>query len=866
MSYQEHLTAGLANIWDCTTSEAAERIAPKRKRISQDSLREEIPWTAARCNRLLRTITSRVNILRKQSKLCATGSSVRDAQSSRSVTRILSEDASPPRKDCKPSANDPEWVPGAETKTTSRTYSGKPRQKSASQKADSGFSTPFVKRLLKNDPLSAAKPRLSATRADERPRKALQLPVQLASRNEEAQRNLVRAFDNLLVATGSASGEKRIGARSLMSACLRRVSDYIDLELEDLDDTEENDEDITSSIYSELESLGTNSGGGWSGLREVVRSHGLHHVLAAIDGGLISDTRISELVGTCSKHCALAEADSLLRAWIARDCSTESGRVKDTHTALAKLAELRSTYDAPELYLRHHANLVQSGSVYLGDVLRPGSAPLKDMISGLLRGPGQDTALAFLESTVSDDYAASSTASLPVVSRLAGLLASLALAQAGSNTRSSDTDLDLFAVVTRVAALIAQMDESTRINHSTSVTTKHNAKSHPFTMASALLQLTTQTALPDIATTPLNALIKAIAAYQNAFVKFAVNVAQHVHRFSDADELESLFITISGLLAPPPECNDENRSTLNRLAFEIAFAYREQTGIDIDDRLNARLVAASSGGPGSSIAQTPRRRPQVSGYKWEEGLCEWIAATPMAKPLFKNPQTLTNTPRQFLTPNKESTSPPVLPPSPLVLIPIQSPPPPHTDATSTPQTLSARPALRERSTNHQPPNKPLQSPQKTSKPSRASFLKPTLLPKQVHLKEERAKKAAAALLAQQAQTQAQAQSASSQAQAPYPPKNEERLKRSLSLANIGSSSSAQNEEARRSVVVSVDTDELGILTPARTKVKRGLKGRSFGGRLSLSSSSSSSSSSFGASRASLSVRMLDGMSEDELGL
>ncbi|GAB7321982.1 hypothetical protein MBLNU13_g03043t1 [Cladosporium sp. NU13] len=825
MSYNEHLTSGLAGIWNCTTSEAAERIAPKRKRISQDSLREEIPWTAARCNRLLRTITSRVNILRKQSKLCAAGSSMREAQSSRDSSRCPSEeDASPPRKERKPSAHDPEWVPGAETKTSSRTYGGKCRPKSALRKADSGFSTPFVKRLLKNGPLSAAKSWPGATRADERPKKTLQLPVQLASRNEEAQRNLVRALDNLLTATGSASTAERVGARSLMGACLRRVPDYIDLELEDLDEENEEDENITSSLYSELESLGTNSSGGWSGLREVVRSHGLHHVRAAIDEGLIKESRISELVAACSKHGALLEADALLQIWISRDQSIESGRVDESHVALAKLSELRTTHDASELFLRHHADLVRSGHVYLGDILRPGSTTLKDMISALLRGPGQDTALAYLEAAAIEDYTTNTT-SLPVFSRLAGLLTSLTFAQNG-DADSSKPDLDLSMVVHRVATTIAWLqaedkDAAVAGGHSASITRKHNDKIHPFIMASTLLQLTSQIKKSTFITTPFTSLTSAITAHQNTFIKFAVNVAHHVHRFSDADELESLLITTSGLLAPPPGCVDETRSTLNRLAFEIAFAYREQTGIEIDEHFFDGKLAASNEGATTNTAQTPRRRVQVSGYKWEEGLCEWVAATPLAKPPTK--ASAQPPPKQLLAPHKESNEVPLtLPPSPKVVISAQSSP--QTDDT---RSIPTRPALQERSANQH-----LRPSSQQNKP--ASFLKPAM-PKQVHLKEERAKKAAAALLARES-------SASSR---PLPPPKRAPLKRSVSLANT---SSAEKRPRPRSA--SVDTDELGMLTPARKKSKRA--------RIA-----GTSSSSF---RTSLPAQALDGMSEDELGL
>jgi hypothetical protein len=617
-----------------------------------------------------------------------------------------------------------------------------------------------------------------------------------------------------------------------MGACLRRVPDYIDLELEDLDEESKEDEDITSSIYSELESLGTNSGGGWSGLREVVRSHGVKYVLAAIEEGLIKGTRVSELVATCSKHGALLEADSLLQIWISRDHLTRAGRVEDSHIALVKLAELRSSHDAPELFLRHHTHLLRSGHVKLGDILRPGSATLKDMISALLRGPGQDSALAYLEAAVIEDCISSSTTILPVFSRLAGLLTSLALAQAG-NSDPTIPELDLLVVVNRIAITVAQhrdadvgalADESL----STSIATKLSAKIHPFIMASTLLQLTSQSNTPRFTTLPLNYLVNSTTAHQNTFVKFAVSVAQHVRRFSDADELESLLITTSGLINPPTECNDEDRSTLNRLAFEVAFAYREQTGIDIDEHFFSGRLAVTNGGPAANTAQTPRRRVQVSGYKWEEGLCEWVAATPLAKP--QTQVSVRSPPKQLLTPKKETNNPPfILPPSPQVIVSIQSPP--QTDST---KILPTRPALQERSANHQLP-KPPQSPQeKQKKPT--SFLKPAL-PKQIHLKEERAKKAAA-LLAQNT------------SQEPLPRPRNAPLKRSLSQV-VTSATSSSVVDKRRSRSVSVDTDELGMLTPARKKSKR------------VRIERSSSSSSF---RTSLPAQMLDGMSEDELGL
>ena len=133
----------------------------------------------------------------------------------------------------------------------------------------------------------------------------------------------------------------------------------------------------------------------------------------------------------------------------------------------------------------------------------------------------------------------------------------------------------------------------------------------------------------------------------------------------------------------------------------------------------------------------------------------------------------------------------------------------------------SRPALQERSVNQQQP-KCIPSPQQKKW---AGHSNPPAVPKQVHLKEERAKKAA--LLAAQAMLPPP----------PLPPPKQ--LKRSCGLA-IGP----------------VDVDELGILTPAKKKSKRvSIRG---GLRRSLSATT----------RSSLAAKTveLDEMSDDELGM
>jgi hypothetical protein len=893
MSYNEHLNTGLAGLWNCTASEAAERVAPKRKRISYDSVRD-VPWTAARCNRLLRTITSRVNLLRKQSKLGTDGPCIRHAESisRQNPETVLSKESPSPRGDRRNQANDPAWLPGAKSNATARIYGGRSKSQArpAPRKTDSGFSTPFVKRLLDNEISSTVEQPFDTARSDGAKRqstKMRQLPVRLSSSNEEAQRNLVAAFGSLLTTTTLPVEPERTGARSLMSACLSRVPHYIDLGAEDTHRGNIDTEDIVSSVYHDLESLGTNSEGGWSGLREVVRSHCVHLVCTAIEEGLIHDTRISELVTACSKNAALPEAESLIRSWLSQHRSGASTRLDESNLALAKLSELRTSHDASELYLRQFTRLIDSDRVWVADVLRPGCTSLKDLIKALIRGPGQEVALTYLEAAVIKDCETTKTTSLPVFTRLAGLLASIALTRAGTRAESSN-DLDLSAVVHRIAIRVLQhhsgKQELEMRHHDPTGTTKRSNGVYPFVMADALLQLAKLPQASSIISIPMDASISAIAEHQHAFVKFVCNVAQHVSRFSEADEIESLLLTTSGFLSPQPECSKENRDLLGRLGFEIAFAFSEQTGVEIDHRF-ADTIAANNANDKTQndLVQTPRRRARVSGFKWEEGLCEWVAATPLPRshavqtepneqddsPNNKAlPRTNHNDLRQ--TPKKSPII--VLLSSPDIITASEQP----TDsgkipATTLPRTAvqSTRPALKERSAN-QPPLPPKQvrfssSAEKESgaesdpcKPAR--LLKPIVVPKQVHLKVERAKRAAL-LLAQTAAAAALGQKlAPPTAKASPLPKQ---LKRSLSLAGNTQRGDRGDEASGRSgVVLAADSDELGLLTPMRKK------------RASIRIGAKQASHLQGARKKRLSsaakvpVREMthDGMSDDELGM
>ncbi|KAF2773912.1 hypothetical protein EJ03DRAFT_333057 [Teratosphaeria nubilosa] len=301
--------------------------ASKRRRVSDD-----VAWTASRCNRLLRTITSRISILQKlaaSNRLSHSDSIEASNHSSDfAIDAYWNPGAAAP---IATPSRDPEWLPSMQKSV--KTYGGKKASKSKTLKSemvksrtghnDLGLPTPFVKRLLKPDELaSPPAPRdelrtasRSTTRShsssaiglvrekETNKRGPRSLSVRPATTTEEAYRHLAKSLCTLLHATGPQEQHERAGASSLRSICLRKIPDYI-RDLEELEESDDEDaRNVTYDIYTELEKLGTN---GSAGLRETVRAHGIWHIQRAILDKLIPVKTAQELI--CDYCSLLLEA------------------------------------------------------------------------------------------------------------------------------------------------------------------------------------------------------------------------------------------------------------------------------------------------------------------------------------------------------------------------------------------------------------------------------------------------------------------------------------------------------------------------------------------------------------------------------
>ncbi|ORY06145.1 hypothetical protein BCR34DRAFT_571529 [Clohesyomyces aquaticus] len=129
---------------------------------------------------------------------------------------------------------------------------------------------------------------------------------------------LFDAYANLLEATKSGEKRSRKGTRSLMSACLREMPKYIALEehfvRQDEEEADESEErDVTAEVYTWLqEEFGTNVGQGWRHFRQIVRAHGTALLCDAFADQILGLETLEAVVSLCMKVSAWDEVEKLM--------------------------------------------------------------------------------------------------------------------------------------------------------------------------------------------------------------------------------------------------------------------------------------------------------------------------------------------------------------------------------------------------------------------------------------------------------------------------------------------------------------------------------------------------------------------------
>lgn len=311
------------------------------------------PWTSARCHRLLRPLSSKIASLRKAESLRqdpVQGSYKKEGITQRSRTEAFATVANVGT----------EWESSPRPrKKIKRTYSAKIKPLGSKAMAEQEGEE-VVMPLLRNASIQLPL-HLITGETDDCPSKATQLrqdnqPNRPCNRTAPSNRTVAdgicKALEALLKATSPKKSAITSGCHSLLSLCLRRIPRFIREEqiLSEMEHPED-DVDVSSEVYNDLENLGAVPSGGWDSMREVVRAHGVTMIREAIEEDLISLQISLQFIHLCLGFRAIDEAEQILGSMIATVTSwgpclgariaAETGRCNKAR----ELVPFHSTYD-----------------------------------------------------------------------------------------------------------------------------------------------------------------------------------------------------------------------------------------------------------------------------------------------------------------------------------------------------------------------------------------------------------------------------------------------------------------------------------------------------------------------------------------
>jgi hypothetical protein len=290
----------------------------------------QIDWTIARCNRLLRPIVHRIATLRRLKNEALRTSTIQSIPFKQTQLKESFRITKPRVRpvfgnSLENKENDPDWISGpGKKKKAGRHYSARstsntnivpqPQRPGAIlQPGELSIPTPYLSKVIRHEePASSGQTKVTSNvdidqpkprtvgrpRLDEEKRRVIL--GERVPKTEDAnhcRQNLVKSFMELIDATNlqppvtvtqSRTTSPPRGARSLLSTCCRMVPVYIAQEEANQRAEDEGNFDISAEVYSLLQDeLETREGRGWRHMREVVRAHGVHILRGAIQEGLL---------------------------------------------------------------------------------------------------------------------------------------------------------------------------------------------------------------------------------------------------------------------------------------------------------------------------------------------------------------------------------------------------------------------------------------------------------------------------------------------------------------------------------------------------------------------------------------------------
>ena len=521
------------------------------------------------------------------------------------------------------------------------------------------------------------------------------------------QIGISNSFFALLKATETLSNGIQKGSKSLFATCLRQVPKYI--AAEEYWAREEDpyaETDVLAMIYDELEARAISEG--WKPLREVVKAHGLSMITSAIHEGLICPIFALSMADLCAVLCAREEVLAIVYAVLGIALAREAGNLESgllgnwirtfggaygvTQMVCNQPGALSSLSDPPDLrefsrLICHHLLCCLNSATYsilhrrdpAGDAARfictfvrhsclrtpcEASAQIEDIrtarklklkqsvpnsqlpLSEIVSGSGIASKVPASADSPPLEVEEGGSPPVDIAHLLAIILALSTMHQSGLCVYENEVIEATAAVIKDVAVQAHQYLELARLDPGDRFIPWDTRSMAIQLLAGGLFMLNSDDAdlqssvsiLSDfqaLSTLPLED--EELSGLGSFVHKFAMYDGHF--RGEDAFDFIKKIVGKLGGIAKASSCCKATQFLLSNIIMRAAFAFSEHTSqpIHLDWALNVEqdMCEKSEASPRREMDRTPARttRQVKETYKWEEGICEWIARTPAMQPL-----------------------------------------------------------------------------------------------------------------------------------------------------------------------------------------------------------------------------------------
>ncbi|KAH0361592.1 hypothetical protein KCU65_g8600, partial [Aureobasidium melanogenum] len=456
--------------------------------------------------------------------------------------------------------------------------------------------------------------------------------------------------------------------------CLRRVPDYIRAEEDWRKSIDEDDDtDVSAEVYEELEDLGSVTGHGWSGLREVVIAHGVSLVHEIIRDKLVATETRAELAKMPAKYGLHKVSEDLLLAY-ARSLPLKRPLGVDSRLfngCLLSLTTIQPASADNETFVRLLDALFSSGRLKLSWLATRDMVTLSSgMIRALASQAGDiDHILLFLQGRISQvaetelihEYATRQgpEGKLDIWLRLEKsltntmvsiitVLTAIVLIESNAHDRNDSSRRCTAAqsLLTRLSVIVlAKLGEL----RSSAKSSTHQQRTVCFTLLASSLILSVKCDKDSNTTTLLgqdeilqgmivvhgsNSLDRTQSMVERA-ASFLVDLSQCCGQSLHSDSQSYLESLVRLIMEDGQHDSDMTKSFLKQWALESSLLSATTSATQRSRHfLNDVEVAMSQRGPLSTQSTTFGSRHTDAtvaeqGLRWEEGLCEWIVASPV---------------------------------------------------------------------------------------------------------------------------------------------------------------------------------------------------------------------------------------------